>query len=126
MKRLYLILGWGLVSLGAIHMLATAQFFKTLTGAALWFFSGGIAMSLTGALNLLHRVYGRIAPGLRWVCIATNIVMTAFAITVGIVSHASVAEFVLVLGLCSGATALSLTRGALIQNATPDILRSRQ
>lgn len=114
MKRIYLFLGWGIVILGAIHMLATMRFFKSVTGAALWFFSGGMAMSLTGALNLLNRSYGQIAPGLRKVCIGANIIMTAFGILAGAVNRASIAEFVLVLGLCGGATALSLTRGALI------------
>jgi hypothetical protein len=98
-------------------MLATPHFFKTLTGAALWFFSGGIALALTGALNLLHRAYGRIAPGLRKVCIGTNVFMLAFGIVSGAVSGASVAELALVLGLLGGATALSLSRGALTKTA---------
>jgi hypothetical protein len=42
-------------------MLATLHFFKTLASAALWFFSGGIAMALTGALNLLNRALGQAA-----------------------------------------------------------------
>lgn len=72
---------------------------------------------LTGTLNLLHRVYGRIAPGLRRVCIGTNILMTIFGVLSGVVSHAGIAGFTLVLGLVGGASALSLSRRALIQPA---------
>jgi hypothetical protein len=114
MKYLYAILSWGIVALGVLHMLATFRLFHALNGAALWFFSGGIALVLTGTLNLLHRVYGRIAPGLRRVCIGTNILMTIFGVLSGVVSHASMAGFTLVLGLIGGATVLSLSRRALI------------
>ena len=117
MKYLYAILSWGILALGVLHMLATFRLFHTLNGAALWFFSGGIVLALTGTLNLLHRVYGRVAPGLRRVCIGTNILMTIFGVLSGVVSHAGIAGFALVLGLIGGATVLSLTRRALIQPA---------
>jgi hypothetical protein len=117
MKYVYAILGWGIVALGAVHMLATLLLFHTLNSSALWFFSGGIALALTGTLNLLHRVYGRIAPGLRRVCIGTNILMTIFGVLSGVVTHANITEFTLVLGLIGGATVLSLSRRALIQPA---------
>lgn len=95
-------------------MLATFRLFHMVNTAALWFFSGGIALVLTGTLNLLHRIYGRIAPGVRWVCIGTNICMTIFGVVSGIVSHASIAGFTLVLGLIGGATVLSLSRRSLL------------
>jgi hypothetical protein len=57
-KLLYAIAGWGIVVLGGLHMLATLRF-HALTSGAIWFFSGGITLVLTGALNLLHRRYGR-------------------------------------------------------------------
>ncbi len=113
MRFLYAFVSWGIVALGVVHMLATLHFFKTLTSGALWFFSGGIALVLTGALNLLHRAYGQIAPGLRIVCIGTNIIMMAFGILSGVVSGANISQFALVIGLMGGATALSLSRGAL-------------
>jgi hypothetical protein len=62
MKRLYALIGWAIVALGTMHMLATFRFFHTLNGAALWFFTGGLAIALTGALNLLQSAYGRAAP----------------------------------------------------------------
>ncbi|MGH9942957.1 MAG: hypothetical protein ACRD9R_11445 [Pyrinomonadaceae bacterium] len=113
MSLLYAIISWGIVVLGTIHMLATFHFFKTLTSAALWFFSGGIAMALAGVLNLLHRAYGQVAPGLRKVCIGTNIVMLAFGIVSGLIGRASIAQFALVIGLTGGAAALSACRGTL-------------
>jgi hypothetical protein len=112
MRFLYSFVSWGIVALGAVHMLATLHIFKTLTSAALWFFSGGIAMALIGAINLLHRAYGRNAPGLRAVCVGTNLVMLAFGIVSGAVSHANIAQLTLVLGLVGGATVLSLTQSA--------------
>ena len=115
MKYAYAILSWGIVALGVVHMLATFRFFHELNAAALWFFSGGIALALTGALNLLHRLYGHIAPWLRRVCIGANILMTLFGVLSGVVTHASIAQFMLVLGLIGGATVLSLTRRALSQ-----------
>ena len=98
-------------------MLATLHIFHSLNSAALWFFSGGIALALTGALNLLHRTYGHIAPGLRKVCIGTNILMTIFGVLSGVVTHAGIVGFILVLGPIGGATVLSLSRRALIQPA---------
>jgi len=80
LKNVYAILSWGIVALGAVHMLATLRLHHTLNSSSLWFFSGGIALALTGTLNLLHRVYGRIALGLRRVCIGTNILMTIFGV----------------------------------------------
>jgi hypothetical protein len=102
------------VALGAVHMLATIRF-HTLSSGALWFFSGGITLVLTGILNLLHRSYGHVAPGLRRVCLGTNIVMTIFGVLSGIVTHASIVGFMLVLGLIGGATVLSFARRVLIR-----------
>ena len=114
MRLLYAFVGWGIVVLGTVHMLATLYLFKTLTSAALWFFSGGIATALTGALNLLNRTYGLSAPGLMAVSTGANIIMLAFAIVSGVISGASIAEFMLVLGLVGGAAVLSLSRNTLI------------
>jgi len=119
MKYLYAILSWGMVALGVLHMLATFRLFHTVNTAALWFFSGGIALVLTGMLNLLHRMYGRIAPGVRRVCIGTNIFMTCFGVVSGIVSQASIAEFTLVLGLIGGATVFSFSPSFSLGNTAP-------
>ena len=119
LKYVYAILSWGIVALGAVHMLATFRIFHTMNNSALWFFSGGITLVLAGSINLLHRTYGPIAPGLRKVCIGTNIFMTIFSVASGIITHAGIAGFTLVLGLLGGVTILSLGRRALIQPPAP-------
>lgn len=45
--------------------------------------------------------------------------MTIFGVVSGIVTHASIAEFTLVLGLIGGATVLSLSRRALLETNVP-------
>jgi hypothetical protein len=121
MTRLYAAAGWGMVLLGTGHMAATFRVFDTLSGSAIWFFSGGMTLVMTGALNLLNRAYGRIAPGLRRVCIGTNAMMIVFSFVSGVVMHASIAQFVMVLGLTGGAGALSLSRGALVPKGGPPV-----
>jgi hypothetical protein len=112
MRRAYFVLSLGIIALGAVHIIATPRYFDHLTSAALWFASGGLSMILTGALNLLRRAYGADAPGLRLVCVGANVVMTAFAFLAGYTGRASVAEFVVVLGLIGGATLFSLLPAA--------------
>jgi hypothetical protein len=108
MRRLYQVLGSGLLLLGVAHMATTFQAFDTLSGAAVWSFGAGIAMALTGALNLLNAAYGQQAPGVRWTCRATNLGMTVFGGLAGAATRATVGEFLIVLGLVGGATLLSL------------------
>jgi hypothetical protein len=117
MKYVYAIVSWAIVALGTVHMFATLRIFHLLSSAALWFFSGGIALVLTGILNLLNRAYGEIAPGLRRTCIGTNLFMTIFGALSGFVTRANVAEFLIVLGVIGGAFVLSLNRRALTQRA---------
>jgi hypothetical protein len=107
MRRVYFALSLGIVALGAVHIAATWRYFTQLTSAAVWFASGGLAIILTGALNVLRQAYGEAAPGLRRACVAANAAMTGFALLAGYAGRASVAEFVLVLVLLGGATACS-------------------
>jgi hypothetical protein len=44
MGYLYSVLGWGTVALGVVHMMSRFRLFGSLTGAAIWFFTGGTAM----------------------------------------------------------------------------------
>ena len=69
-----------------------------------------MAMSLTGALNLLNSSYGSVAPGVKKVCVAANIFMTLFALVAGRVTNASVAEKVVILALVGSATVLSVLK----------------
>lgn len=114
MPRMYLVVGWGILLLGAVHMLAAAWIFAGFTPRALWFVGAGLGMVLLGALNLLNRTYGSRAAGLKRVCVAANVAMTIFGITGGVVSKGDAAQFVLVLGLVGGATVLSLMGRALV------------
>ena len=112
MRRAYLLLSAGIITLGLVHITATPRAFAELTSAAVWFASGGLAMILTGALNLLRRAYGEIAPGVRRVCVAANVLMTGFALLAGYAGRASAAEFVVVLGLVGSVTLLSVLPAA--------------
>lgn len=109
-RRAYQLSGWGLVLLGTVHMATTFWAFDALSGAAVWFFGSGIAMALTGVLNLLNDTYGGVANGLRWTCIGTNVAMTAFAVVAGVASRATVGQVVIVFGLVAGAAVLSAMR----------------
>ena len=114
MHRLYATLGWGIIALGLLHVASTP---RSLTPSTLWFASGGLAMVLTGLLNLLNRSYGSQASGLRRVCIGVNAVMVAFALLSGIVNRAPASQLLIVLGLFGGAGALSVLRRALLPRA---------
>ena len=107
MRKTYGLLGCGIIALGVLHMASTP---RTLTPAALWFFSGGIAMVLTGALNLLNRTYGGNARGLRWCCVATNAGMTVFTLLTGWVTGGSVGELMTIGGWMAATTGFSLVR----------------
>lgn len=112
MHRAYFVLSLGIIALGVGHVAATPHYFAQLTSGAVWFASGGLAMILTGALNLLRRAYGATAPGLRLVCVAANGLMTGFALLAGYAGGASAAQFALVLVLIGGATLFSMIPGA--------------
>jgi hypothetical protein len=112
MHWIYAILGWGIVVLGFVHMAATFRLHSSMT-AAIWFFSGGVTLVLTGAINLLNRSYGAAAPGLRRVCIATTAGITVFSFVSGRATHASWLGLVTVVGWFAVTAILSSLRGAL-------------
>jgi hypothetical protein len=114
MNRLYGTLAWGMIALGLLHVWSAP---RTFTPATLWFASGGLAIMLTGALNLLNRSYGSSAAGLRRVCIGVNAVMVLFALLSGIVNRATASQLVIVLGLFGGAGAFSAIRRALLPSS---------
>jgi hypothetical protein len=111
-SRLYVLVGWGIVALGGLHMFTTFRLATTTPVGRVWFFGSGIAMSLAGALNLLHRTYGKGAPGLRLVCRMANVGLLVFAVVAGRVTHASPAEYLLIVGLLGTALILSFVSSA--------------
>ena len=112
MSRLYAAVGWGIVALGGLHMFTTFRLATSTPVGRVWFFGSGIAMSLVGALNLLNRNYGASARGLRIVCRIANLALLAFAAVAGWITHASLMEYVVIVGLLGGALILSLMRSA--------------
>jgi len=106
-RYLYKILSWGVIALGTLHMLTTAALRGGTPAGRVWFFGTGIAMVLSGSLNLLNSAYGAGARGVRWVCIGNNVLMTCFAVVAGVFMDAGPGQFATVLGLVGGAAVLS-------------------
>jgi len=112
-NRLYAVAGWAIVALGGLHMLTTIRLSASTPAFRVWFFGSGLAMALGGALNLLHRAYGRSAPGLRIVCWIANILLTLLGAVAGALTGASIAEYIVIMSLLGGAFILSLSRSSL-------------
>ncbi len=71
-------LGVVLIFMGLLQWLATPYFFLRIEEPAAWFFAGGMLLMLIGALNLLRIKYGAVAPGVKRVSVAANLVLSAF------------------------------------------------
>lgn len=112
-NRLYAFLGWAIVALGGLHMLATIRLSASTPAFRVWFFGSGLAMALGGALNLLNRAYGHSAPGLRIVCWIANVVLSLLGAVAGAVTGAGVGEYILIMSLLGGALILSLSGSSL-------------
>ena len=108
MRLVYLILANLILLLGIVHIAATFLLFDALTGQAIWFASGGVAIILTGLINLVNRAYGAAARGVRWTAIGANAVMTLFAALAGMAGAASGAQLVFIVGLMAATTAVSI------------------
>lgn len=113
MKVLYSLVSAAIVVLGILHMATTCRL-SSSAAFKVWFFGAGMAIALTGALNLLNRRYGLAAPGLRVVCIVTNVLIIGLAGVAGRVTGASVAEQVVIMTVLVSALTLSAQRSASI------------
>jgi hypothetical protein len=107
-RHLYKILSWGTVALGAAHMLTTAALRGGTPAGHVWFFGTGIAIVLSGSLNLLNIGCGAVARGIRWLCIGNNVFMTGFAVVAGVVTDTEPWQLAAILSLVGGTTALSI------------------
>lgn len=105
----YAVLAWLLAALGVLHMASTWRLHSATPYTQVWFFGSGLAMAQAAALNLLHRRYGRSAPGLVWTTRAFNVIMLVFAGVAGAVTGASTAELVVILGVLAVLLGLSWT-----------------
>ena len=117
-NRLYAFVGWAIIALGGLHMLATIRLSASTPAFRVWFFGSGMAMALGGALNLLNRAYGHSAPGLRIVCWMANTLLTLLSAVAGALTGATVVEYILIMGLLGGACILSFNPSSL--NSPPD------
>jgi hypothetical protein len=113
-RLVYALVSSALATLGVVHMVATTRYYDHhVASEALWFFSGGLLMVLAAALNFLNRAYGHVAPGLRWVCVGTNVVITGFALASGLAGHAKAGQWAIVLGILVPLLVLSISRRVL-------------
>ena len=119
LNRLYAFIGWAIVALGGLHMLVTLRLSSSTPAFRVWFFGSGMAMALVGAMNLLHRAYGRSAAGLRMVCWAANTLLTLFAVAAGAFTGASTVEYIVIVTLVGAALILSFIRSAHSPSASP-------
>ena len=110
MRQVYLVLAVLIILLGLVHLLATFQLFNAFTSRALWFASAGLAIVMTGILNLLSRAYGAAANGVRWAAIGANLVMTLFAALAGVAGAASGVQLILIVGLLAATSLVSIIR----------------
>jgi peptidoglycan/LPS O-acetylase OafA/YrhL len=113
MKILYALIGAPILALGVLHMATTFRL-NSIPVTKVWFFGAGMAIALSGVLNLLNRRYGLAASGLRAACIGTNLLMICFAGIAGRVTGSSVAEQVVMLTVLTSALVLSVLRSASI------------
>lgn len=81
MRTLDALFAWLILGFGALHCAVAFGKYDRLSDDALWFFSGGLALLLLAALNLLRVRYAGVAPGVRRVCIAANLALLGFAVT---------------------------------------------
>jgi len=80
--RIYLVLCWALVSIGVIQAMVTPIRFKPIDEAGLWFATAGLAVALTGAMNLLNLGRHLEDTGVRRVCLAANLAITIVFVAV--------------------------------------------
>lgn len=119
MKQIDRTIAWGIVAIGLLHCLMTPVQAPRFGAAAMWFFSGGIALMSLGAFNLLRIQYGSWARGLWWVCVAANVAMTLFAVVYAVlVIGARVwrsPSFLMFLALLASATVFSIMHSPLLE-----------
>jgi len=105
LSRSYAVLAWLLAALAVLHMATTFRLASASPFTKVWFFGAGVAMAQTAALNLLHRTHPGTALG--WVTRGSNIVILGLAAVGGVVTHASAAELVVMLGALAALLVLS-------------------
>ncbi len=82
LPRIYLVVCWALVSVGVIQSMVAPIRFRPLDEAGLWFATAGMAIALTGAVNLLNLGRYLEDTGVRRVCLVANLAMTIVFVAV--------------------------------------------
>ena len=108
-NRIYAVLAWVLAATGVFHLVTTWLLTNQTAFTRVWFFGAGIAMIQGAVFNLLNRVYGQNATGLRWVTRASNGLLLVFAAVAGKVIEASVPEQIFLLGIIGALLVFSFT-----------------
>ena len=80
--RVYLVVAWALTMIGVIQIMFTGVRFEQFDEGALWFATAGLAISLTGAMNLLNLGRYLKDAGVRRVCLGANLATTAVFVAV--------------------------------------------
>lgn len=104
MRHAYSLIGGGIFGIGAWYVINGLTGDDLVSGLVT---AGGLAILLTGTLNLLNLTYGNTAVGLRASALGGNLALLAF-----VVPPSHWLEYALVV-LLIGATILSFTRPAL-------------
>ncbi len=112
MRRLYALLAGAILVLGCVHMGMTFRLASATPAGKVWFFGSGLAIALAGAVNLLNRRYGLTAPGLRAVCIGTNVAMAGLTGIAGGLTKASFTARVVMMAVWVSTIILSAVRSA--------------
>jgi hypothetical protein len=115
------VLAWLLVALAVLHMATTWRLTTATAVTKVWFFSAGLAMAQTAALNLLHRKYDRSTPALGWVTRGSNALLLAVSVVGGLATGASIAELTVVLGLLAAILVLSFVHSASQPHRPPTV-----
>jgi hypothetical protein len=77
-RRVDLALCGLLIAGGVGQWLLTAKWWRSFEEPAAWWFNGGTTLILLGGLGLARIRYGQTAPGVRWLSVAGNLMLSAF------------------------------------------------
>ena len=80
MRIVDIVAAWLVLILAVIHCALAPKVYPQFGMVVIWFLGAGLFMMLVAAINLLRIGYAGVAPGIRVVCIVTNLVLLAFVV----------------------------------------------
>jgi hypothetical protein len=93
-------------------MATTFRLSSSTPAGKVWFFAAGMAMALTGMVNLLNRRYGNAAFGLTATSIVANFALLCTAIVAGRITQVSTMAQILMAAVLLLTLILSAVRSA--------------